>query len=130
MSTDEQAIRDRVALWHSATATGDIDTVIDLMAEDVIFLSAGKPPLRGRATFAQALRMLLKQHRIESKGEIQEIEISGSLAYCWTNITVRVVPLSGGKGTLRAGSTLSILRKQPTGSWVVVRDANLLPPVR
>ena len=37
---------------------------------------------------------------------------------------------AGGKGTLRAGSTLSILRKQPTGSWVVVRDANLLPPVR
>ena len=53
MSTDEQAIRDRVALWHSATATGDIDTVIGLMAEDVIFLSAGKPPMRGRASFAQ-----------------------------------------------------------------------------
>ena len=129
MSTDEQAIRDRVALWHSATATGDIDTVTDLMAEDVIFLIAGKPPMRGRATFAQALRTLLTQHRIESKGDIQEIEVSGSLAYCWTNITVRVVPLSGGKGTLRTGSTLSILRKQPTGSWVVVRDANLLPPV-
>jgi uncharacterized protein (TIGR02246 family) len=130
MSTDEQAIRDRVALWHSATATGDIDTVFGLMAEDVIFLSAGKAPMRGRATFAQALRTLLKQSRIESKGDIQEIEISGSLAYCWTNITVRVVPLSGGKGTLRTGSTLSIFRKQPTGSWVVVRDANLLPPVR
>ena len=130
MSTDEQAIRDRVALWHSATATGDIDTVIGLMAEDVIFLVAGKPPVRGRASFAQGLRTFLTQHRIESKGDIQEIEISGNLAYCWANLTVRVVPLSGGKGTLRAGSTLSIFRKQPTGSWVVVRDANLLPPVR
>jgi uncharacterized protein (TIGR02246 family) len=130
MSTDEQAIRDRVALWHSATATGDIDTVMGLMAEDVIFLLAGKPPIRGRASFVQALRTVLTQHRIESKGDIQEIEISGSLAYCWTNITVRIVPLSGGKGTLRAGSTLSILRKQPSGSWVVVRDANLLPPLQ
>ena len=111
--------------------SGDIDTVLGLMAEDVIFLSAGKPPMRGRALpFAQGLRKLLSQHRIESKGDIQEIEISGGLAYCWTSITVRIVPLSGGKGTLRAGSTLSILRKQPTGSWVVVRDANLLPPVR
>jgi uncharacterized protein (TIGR02246 family) len=130
MSTDEQAIRDRVALWHSATATGDIDTVMGLMAEDVIFLLAGKPPIRGRASFVQALRTVLTQHRIESKGDIQEIGISGSLAYCWTNITVRIVPLSGGKGTLRAGSTLSILHKQPSGSWVVVRDANLLPPLQ
>jgi len=38
MSTDEQAIRDLVALWHSATAKGDIDTVLGLMAEDVVFL--------------------------------------------------------------------------------------------
>jgi uncharacterized protein (TIGR02246 family) len=53
MSTDEQAIRDRVALWHSATATGDIDTVMGLMAEDVVFLVAGRPPIRGRAAFAQ-----------------------------------------------------------------------------
>ena len=129
MSTDEQAIRDRVALWHTATATGDIDTIIGLMDEDVIFLRAGKAPMRGRTAFVQGLRTLLTEHRIESRGDIQEIEISGSLAYCWTNITVRVVPLSGGKGTLRAGSTLSIFRKQPTDSWVVVRDANLLPPV-
>ena len=101
-----------------------------LMAEDVVFLIAGKPPIRGRATFAEGLRAFLTQYRIESKGDIQEIEISGNLAYCWTNLTVRVAPRSGGKGTLRAGSTLSILRKQPSGSWVVVRDANLLPPVR
>jgi hypothetical protein len=32
MSNDEQAIRDLVALWHSATAKGDVDTVLGLMA--------------------------------------------------------------------------------------------------
>jgi len=66
MSTDEQAIRDLVGLWHSATARGDVDTVLGLMAEDVVFLVAGKPPLRGRSSFEQGLRALLTQHRIES----------------------------------------------------------------
>jgi hypothetical protein len=33
MDTDEQAIRDLVTLWHSATRAGDIDTVLGLMAE-------------------------------------------------------------------------------------------------
>ena len=38
MSTDELTIRDLVALWHSATARGDVDTLLRLMAPDAIFL--------------------------------------------------------------------------------------------
>ena len=128
MSADEQAIRDLVALWHSATAKGDVDTLLGLMAEDVVFLVAGKPPMRGRGEFEQGLRALLTQHRIESTGDVQEIQVSGNLAYCWTSLAVRVVSLAGGKATEREGSALSILRKLATGSWVIARDANLLPP--
>jgi uncharacterized protein (TIGR02246 family) len=126
MSSDEQAIRDLIALWHSATAKGDVDTVLGLMAEDVVFLVAGKPPMHGRSAFEQGLRALLTQHRIDSTGDIQEIEVSGRLAYCWTNLTVRVIPLAGGEAIGRTGSALSILRKLATGSWVLARDANLL----
>ena len=56
MSTDEQAIRNLVEQWHRATAAGDVDTVLRLMAEDVVFLMAGKPPMKGRSTFEQGLR--------------------------------------------------------------------------
>jgi uncharacterized protein (TIGR02246 family) len=128
MTTDEQAIRDLVALWHRATAAGDVDTVLALMADDVVFLIAGQPPMRGRGSFERGLHSLLTQHRIESTGEVQEVQVAGSLAYCWTNLTVRIVPLTGGNPTLRAGSALSILRKQANGSWVLTRDANLLSP--
>ena len=126
MSTDEQAIRDLVALWHAATVKGDVDTVLGLMAEDVVFLVAGKEPMRGRDAFERSLRALLKQCRIESSGEIQEIEVSGSLAYSWANLKVRIIPLSGDPASAREGSTLSILRKESPGSWLIVRDANLL----
>ncbi len=126
MTADEQALRELVALWHRATAAGDVDTVRRLMAEDVVFLVAGHPPMRGRGGFEQGLRGLLAQHRIESTSEIQEIEVSGSLAYCWNQLTVRVMPHSGGSGMLRTGSALSVFRKQPDGTWLLVRDANLL----
>lgn len=127
MTSDEQAIRDLVSLWHKATAAGDVDTVLGLMAEDVVFLVAGRAPMRGRSSFENGLRKLLTTHRIESTGAVQEIEVSGDLAYCWSELTVRIVPQAGGDAATRAGSALSILRKQPGGSWVVVRDANLLP---
>ena len=126
MRTDEQAIRDLVALWHSATGAGDVATVLGLMAEDVVFLVAGHAPMRGRSTFESGLRKLLATHRIESTGEVQEVVVSGELAYCWSQLTVRIVPLAGGEAATRAGSALSILRKQAGGAWVVVRDANML----
>jgi len=126
MSSDQQSIRDLVALWHRATGTDDVETVLGLMAEDVVFLVAGQPPMRGRSAFEAGLRGLLTQHRIESTGEVQEVEVFGDLAYCWVNLTVRVVPRDGGSVIARRGSALSILRKQPNGSWVVIRDANML----
>ncbi len=126
MSTEEQAIRDLVASWHRATASGEVETVLKLMAEDVVFLVAGHPPMRGRNSFERGLRGLLTQNRIESTAEVQEIAVSGDLAYCWTALTVRIIPIAGGTATVRAGSALSILRKHPNGSWVVARDANLL----
>jgi uncharacterized protein (TIGR02246 family) len=128
MNSDEQAIRDLVARWHSATAAGDVDAVLGLIAEDVVFLVASHAPMRGRSSFESGLRELLDTHRVESTGEVQEVAISGNLAYCWTQLTVSIVPRSGGNAVTRAGSALSILRKQASGSWLVVRDANMLPP--
>lgn len=126
MNADEQAIRQLVNTWHTATAAGDIETVLSLMTEDVIFLVAGQPPMKGRSTFEKGLRGLLASHCIESTFEIQEIEISGPLAYCWSVLKVQITSRAGGEPVVRTGSAVSILRKQADGSWAVVRDANLL----
>lgn len=126
MNADEQAIRTLVAEWHRATAIGDVDSVLRLMAEDAVFLVAGKPPMRGRLAFEKGLRGLLAGHRIASTAEVQEIEISGDLAYCWSTLNVEITATSGAGKTVRSGSSLSIMRKQSTGAWVLVRDANLL----
>ena len=125
MNTDELAIRNLIAQWHSATASGDIETVLRLMAEDVVFLVTDHPPMN-RSTIESRLRYLLTLYRVQSTSEIQEIEVSGNLAYCGTVLTVRVTPVSGGNSVMRTGSTLSVLRKQANNSWVVVRDANFL----
>ena len=128
MNSDEQSIRNLVAQWHRATAIGEVDTILGLMSEDVIFLVPGKPAIKGRGTFEKGLRSLLKSHRIESRGDVQEVQVSGDLAYCWTLLTVRMTPLAGGSSNERSGSALSIFRKQANGRWALVRDANLLPP--
>ena len=126
MNMDEQAIRRLVAQWHSATAAGDVETVLGLMAEDVVFLVPGQLPMKGRSTFANGLRRLLTSHRLESTSDIQEVYVSGDLGYCWSVLNVRITPLSDSNAVVRKGSAWSILRKQANGEWVVVCDANML----
>lgn len=126
MNNDESAIRKVIALWHTATAAGNVDTVLRLMSEDAVFLVAGQPPMRGRSSFEAGLRGLLTKHRIESSSDIQEVEVAGDWAYCWTQLTVKVIALADGSTTVRKGNTLSILHKQADGNWVLTRDANML----
>jgi ketosteroid isomerase-like protein len=68
MNNDEQAIRELVQTWMDATKKGDTARVLQLMADDVIFMVPG------------------------------------------------------------AGYTLTILRKEPQGKWLLAHDANLVTP--
>lgn len=126
MQNDEPAIRDLFTAWHDATVAGDLSKLFSLMAEDVVFLVAGQPPMRGRDAFASAFRTGLQHHRIDYAWKVEEIHIAANLAYCWCHLSVTVTPLQAGSPTRRTGYTLTILRKNPDGSWVVARDANML----
>ena len=125
--SDEQAIRDLVDNWLAASEAGDTQKVLSMMAEDVVFLMPGRPPMRGRTEFA-ASQSAIADIDLEAKGEIQEIKVLGEWAYIWTNLTVVMTPKKGGAPVKRSGNTLSILQKQ-RGSWVIYRDANMLAVV-
>jgi uncharacterized protein (TIGR02246 family) len=111
----------------SATKAGDIDTVLSLMADDVVFLIAGQPPMIGKAAYAAAARGQPNQEppRFDGRSEIQEIKVLGDWAYMWTKLSVVVTPPDGARSITRAGHTLTILRKH-NGKWILARDANML----
>lgn len=123
---DEFAIRNLLETWHRATAAGDLARILPRMAEDVVYLQPGHPPMKGREAFAAGFRAGVERVRIESGGEIQELRVAGDWAYCWSHLRVTVTPREGGASTRRAGPVLSIFRKEPDGRWVLARDANML----
>ena len=127
MHDDEQAIRQLVADWLEASKAGDTEQVLQLMAEDVVFLQVGQPPMRGRAAFASA-QAGLKPFNLDATSEIQEIKVFGEWAYCWNKLSIVITPRDGGAAIERAGHILSVLRKS-TGHWVIYRDANLLTAI-
>ena len=126
MQSDEQEIRQLVATWMTATKAGDIETVLGLMADDVVFLLAGHPPMTGKAAYAAASKPPAGQEppKFDGKSEIQEIKVFGDWAFMWTKLSVVVTPPGGSQSITRAGHTLSILKKQ-NGKWLLARDANM-----
>jgi uncharacterized protein (TIGR02246 family) len=122
---DESAIRSLITAWHVATRQGDLEAILPLMDEDVVFLVPGRPPMRGREEFASSFRSVLQHARIDTRGTVHEVRVGGDLAYCWTDLTVKITPKSGAP-VERSGPALTVLRRNAEGAWVVLRDANLL----
>jgi uncharacterized protein (TIGR02246 family) len=126
MTDDERAIRDLVKTWMKASREGDLDTVLGLMADDVVFMVPGREPF-GKAEFAATSRGM-GDARMDGRAEIRELKVLGEWAYLRNHIEMTMTP-PGGPPVRRAGYTLTVLRKE-NGKWLLARDANLLTEVR
>jgi uncharacterized protein (TIGR02246 family) len=123
MTDDERAIRDLVATWMKASEAGDLNTVLSLMADDVIFMAPGREPF-GKEEFRAASKTM-KNVRWTGTSNIRELKVLGDWVYIRNYIEISVMPPNG-TAMQRRGYALSILRKQSGGKWVLSRDANLV----
>jgi uncharacterized protein (TIGR02246 family) len=123
MNDDERAIRELIATWMKVSQAGDIETVLSLMTDDVVFMVPGREPF-GKEAFAAAAQGM-KGARMEGSSDIRELNVLGDWAYLRNHIAITITPPVG-EPVRRAGYTLTILRKGPDGRWRLARDANLL----
>jgi uncharacterized protein (TIGR02246 family) len=122
---DEDRIAEIIESWHRATVAGDVDAVLRLMTDDVVFLAPGQPPMR-KDGFEKGLRGVLESHAILSSGRLKDVKVFGGWAYAWSDLSVTVSPRQGGPSRRRTGPALSIFRREPDGEWRLARDANML----
>ncbi len=128
MDADEQEIRGLVRTWLTASADGDVDQVLALLSDDVVFLTPGRQPF-GKELFAAALRASRGKARAEARADVQEVQVSGDLAFCRVHLTVTLRTPDGAELKRLSGPSMSVLRKHD-GRWAVVRDANFVAPER
>jgi uncharacterized protein (TIGR02246 family) len=123
MTDDERAIRELVSTWMKATERGDLNTVLSFMADDVLFMVPGQEPF-GKTEF-RAASEAMKNVRLAGNTDIREVDVRGDWA--WIRNYVEITIASPERGAMRrSGYTLSILRKQSDGKWLLWRDANLV----
>ena len=130
MKSDEDQIRELVATWMTATKAGDVETVLSLMTDDVVFLVPGRAPMR-KEEFVAAARVQAEPSafKFDATSEIQEIKVLGDWAFMWTSLRVVAIPADSSPPIERESHTLTVLKREK-GKWLLARDANLLAPAR
>jgi len=120
---DEQAIRAVVQQWMEASARGDTAAVLDLMADDVLFMTPqgapfGKEEFRARSSSLQGVK-------IDGRSDIQELQVAGDWAWLRNHLEIQMSPPDV-QPVRRSGAALTIFKKEKDGRWRLFRDANLV----
>ena len=122
---DERQIRKLIESWIAASNARDLPALMDMMTDDVVFMTPGRAPF-GKAEFA-ADSQRMKSLAINARVEVQEIEAFGPRAYIRNHIQVELTS-PGQAPKPMSGYAMSILRKEADGRWRIARDANLVVP--
>jgi uncharacterized protein (TIGR02246 family) len=126
---DEQAIHQLSADWMAAVKAKDISKLLSLVTDDVVFLPPGLPPLRGKPAVEAMYKSFFPQFSsIEQHAALEEVEVAGDWAFAWGSETFVLIPQPGGSPIQMDGKGLSILKRQPDGSWKFSRAVNNTQP--
>jgi ketosteroid isomerase-like protein len=79
MQENEQAIRNLVDTWMSASRTGDLATVLNLMDDEVVFLVPSREPF-GKEEFAASSKemQVIENCRRRERAEASNEDLEGS----------------------------------------------------
>jgi ketosteroid isomerase-like protein len=117
-NTDVGAIKLLERRWLSEELAGNLDGVLELCSEDIMWLPPGLPALAGKT----AIRTCFKHPsaRVEDI-RLSNVKLHGneSLAYKVADFCTRYVPAGSNSPTTIMGNHLWILRRAPQSSWQV-----------
>ena len=85
---DERQIRKLIESWIAASNARDLPALMDMMTDDVVFMTPGREPF-GRAEFAADVGRM-KSVAIDARAQVQELEIFGPRAYIRNHIQVEL----------------------------------------
>lgn len=128
---DREAISKLTEDWLAAVRAKDVDRLKEMVTDDVVFLPAGVPPIRGKQAVEAMYNSFLPQFsNVEQSVSTEEVQVAGDWAFAWGSETLILSPQGGGPAIQMSGKGMSILRRQPDGSWKFARGINNAAPVR
>jgi uncharacterized protein (TIGR02246 family) len=101
---------------------GDLETYMRLHTDDAIVLGPNRPAVVGRDAVRKSTQQLFERFRVDEKRTVEEIRISGSLAFVRGNYDSTLTPKADQPPSRDTGKYIEILEKQRDGSWKYARS--------
>lgn len=111
---DRNAIREQTAMFSDAVNSKDFAKATSQYTDDAVFLPAYSPAVSGKANIQRWMEAFPTFTNFKAVSE--EIEGTGDLAYNRGTYEMDMGPVHD------TGKWIEILRKQPDGTWKVIRD--------
>lgn len=128
MEPDERKVHELHSSWISAVNAGDLSLLLTLMTDDAVFLNPGMEPFE-RDGFSANFTAAHEQAQIRCRSDLEEVVVTGEVAYTRSRDTLSLTPRAGGEATQLAGYRITVYRKRSDGRWLLARDAHTLSPV-
>ncbi len=134
VEVDKEAIKKITDDFNAALNAGDIDKLVSLFTDDAVRIPPNEPALIGKEAIRGLFQQQLDQFTVQNEGVIVDLKVSGDLAFfrgSWTSINT---PKDGGEPLKFNGNFVSIIQKQPDGSWKTIcnswsNEQLILPPI-
>lgn len=123
VEADTAAIKEIWNQYASSLMSGDADRWISLWTEDGVQMPPGQPPVIGKEQIGAGTRGFLDEFVVEDFDiNNEEVRVAGNWAFARGTFTGAYSSKEGGEGFSDDGKFMTILQRQPDGSWKIHRD--------
>lgn len=122
-SEERAAVEQTTATFHDALRNNDLERFMSFVADNVSFMPAGEPPVRGRPALRAWMERFLTQYRTTSLVLAnREVMVGNGWAVELGTYEWGLAPAAGGPTTTDRGNYMQVWQRQPDGSWRFARE--------
>lgn len=122
-SVSDEAAHKVHEAYVTAINSNDLDTLLEILTDDVVFMAAHEPPFVGKAAVRPWLEGYLTAYTTHWDKPVQEFVVAGEWAFERYSYTSTDTPLDGGEPLVGTGWGFVVYHYDDDGTWRVARDA-------
>ena len=105
----------------TALNDGDTTAYIALLAEGAVLMPPNEPAVIGENAIREYRQTFFDQFTLEVTRPSEEVVVVGDWAFVRHTYAGTLTPKAGGEPTEESGKGITILQRQPDGSWKITR---------
>ena len=103
--------------WVDGYTKRDLDTIVNILADDVIIMAENQPTVKGKAAAREFFASRIGRSGVSFADDIQEVRINGDWGYVYGNFNIETAAGKEGEKPYIHTGRYFVLYKKIGGQW-------------